>query len=229
MKRKLAGVVFLGLCAAQTALADLTLRYTFTFKFGSFLPAQAVDAIKQQVGSRMGDGTTLLIKGDRAYTSMGQMFSVADYVKGTITLVDPKTKRFASSPLAEYPAKVLAAQKLPTLPPDAQRVFDNMKFDVNNSKTGQTAAIRDMRAEENLLVISMEMTPGMAIRTARRAPRGGRETACADAGNDEIRRRRRDRHAYRHLHARDAGRAGHGRACGRDCHGVGGAFRRAAR
>lgn len=165
VKLRLADVVFLGLCAVQAGRADLTMRHTFTFKFGRFLPPQAVDAMKQQLGNRMGDGTTMQIKGDRVYTSMGQMFRVADYAKGEITLVDPKTRRFATVPLAEYPAQMLAAQKLPPMPPGAQRIFDDMKLEVKNSKTGQTATIQGIRTEENLLVISVEMTAGTQMRT----------------------------------------------------------------
>ena len=165
MKCRVAVVVFLGLCAVQEGRADLTMRHTFTFEFGSLLPPQAVDAIKQQLGNRMAEGTTVQIKGDRVYTSMGQMFSVTDYAKGEITLVDPKTKHFATVPLAEFPAKILAAQKLPAMPPDAQRIFDNMRLEVKNSKTGQTATIHGIGTEENLLVISMEVTAGMQMRT----------------------------------------------------------------
>jgi TonB family protein len=165
MKYKIAGVVLVGLCAAQAGRADLTMRHTLTFKFGSFLPQQATDAIKQQLGNRMAEGTTTQIKGDRVYTSMGQMFSVTDYAKGEITLVEPKTRRFATLPLAEYPGKVLAAQQLPPMPPDAQRIFDSMKLEVKTSKTGQTATIHEIRAEENVLVITMEVTAGMQMRS----------------------------------------------------------------
>ena len=116
MKSRFAGVVFLGLCAVQAARADLTLRYTFTFHFGSFLPPQTVDSLKRQMANRMAEGTTLQIKGDRVYTSLGQMFTVADYAKGEITVVDPKTRRFASVPLADFPAKIVAVQKIPSMP-----------------------------------------------------------------------------------------------------------------
>jgi hypothetical protein len=165
MKCRIAGVVFLGLCAVQAGRADLTMRHTFTFKFGSFLPAQATDAIKQQMGDRMAEGTTTQIKGDRVRTSMGQMFSVVDYSKGEVTVVDQKTRRCATVPLAEYPAKLLAVQKMPAMPPDAQRIFDNMKLDVKTSKTGQTATIHEIRTEEHLLVITMEVTAGMQVRS----------------------------------------------------------------
>src|SRR5215831_10193066 len=119
MKCGFAGAVFLGLCAAQAGRADLTLRYTYTYKMGSFLPPQALDAMKQQLGNRIGDGITLQIKGDRVYTSMGHMFAVTDYAKGEIAVVDPETKRFAIVPIDDYMAKMLAAQKLQAMPPDA--------------------------------------------------------------------------------------------------------------
>ena len=179
MKYRFAGVLFLGFCAVRAGRADLTLRYTYTHKMGSFLPPQALDAMKQQLGSRMGDGTTLQIKGERAYSTMGRMFAVTDYAKGEITVMDPETKRFATVPLDAYMAKMLAAQKLPAMPPDAQRIFDNLKLDVKTSKTGQTESIQGIRAEESLLTISMEVMAGMQIRT---------EIHLWTAGVDELKR-----------------------------------------
>ena len=179
MKYRVAGILLLGFSAVQAGRADLTLRYTYTYKLGSFLPPQALDSMKQQLGSRMGDGTSLQIKGDRAYTTMGRMFAVTDYAKGEITVVDPETKRFATVPLDAYMAKMLAAQKLPAMPPDAQRIFDNMKLDVKTSKTGQAETIQGIRAEESLLTISMEVMAGMQIRT---------EIHLWSAGIDELNR-----------------------------------------
>lgn len=145
----------------------LRYRYgtTFAFRAASFLPASALDAAKQQTGSQLADGSTVLIKGDRVYSSLGQLVSITDYAKGVITVLDSKTRRFATLPLAEYPAKILAAQKRPPMSPDAQRIFDNMKLDVKSSKTGQTATIHEIRTEENLLVVSMELSAGTLMRT----------------------------------------------------------------
>jgi TonB family protein len=64
-----------------------------------------------------------------------------------------------------YTTKMLAAQKLPVMPPDAQRIFDNMKLDVKTSKTGQMETIHGIRTEENVLAILMEVTAGMQMRT----------------------------------------------------------------
>jgi hypothetical protein len=165
MMRKIAGVVFMVLCAAQAGWADLTMRYTLTYELGTFLPPQALDAMKQQMGNRMPEGTTVQVKGDRVYTSMGRMVSIADYATGQITVVDSETKRFATAPLADFPAKAVAAQKLPSMAPDAQRIFDNMKLDVKTSKTGRTEIIQGIHTEETLLVLTMELTAGMQMRT----------------------------------------------------------------
>ena len=164
MRHRLAGLVFLGLCAVQAGRADLTMRHTFTLKFASFLPPQALDAIRQQLGDRLSQGSTLELKGDRVRTAMGEMYSVADYAKGEILLVDPKTKRFATVPLAEYASKILGSQAMPTMPPDAQRIFDNMKLDVKSSKTGKTETTQGIRTEESVLAITMEMAAGMQMR-----------------------------------------------------------------
>ncbi len=165
MVRKIAGVVFILLCAAQAGRADLTMRYTLTYKLGTFLPPQMLDAMKQQMGNRIPEGTKVQIKGDRVYTSMGRMVSIADYSTGQITVVDSETKRFATAPLADFPAKAVAAQKLPPMSPDAQRILDNMKLDVKISKTGRKEIIQGIHTEETLLVLTMELTAGMQMRT----------------------------------------------------------------
>ena len=165
MGRNIAGAVFMVFCAARAGWADLTMRYTITFKLGSFLPPQALDAMKQEMGNRIPEGTTVQIKGDRVYTSMGRMISIVDYASGQITVIDPETKRYATVPLADFPAKAVSAQKLPPMSPDAQRIFDNMKLDVKSSKTGRTETIQGMRTEETLMVLTMEVTTGMQMRT----------------------------------------------------------------
>ena len=101
MKYRIGGLVFVGLCAVQAGWADLTMRHTFTIKFGSFLPAQAVDTMKQQLANRMPEGTTVEIKGDRVRTSMGRLFSIVDYARGEITVVDPEGRRYATVPLGD--------------------------------------------------------------------------------------------------------------------------------
>ena len=124
MMRKIAGAVFIVLCAAQAGRADLTMRYTLTFKLGTFLPPQALDAMKQQMGNRIPEGTTVQMKGDRVYTSMGRMISIADYATGNEPVIDPDTKRFATAPLADFPAKARGrARNCRLMSPAAQRIF----------------------------------------------------------------------------------------------------------
>src|SRR6266700_8342292 len=103
-------LLILGLCAGQAAWADLTMRHSIEFKFGSFLPASAVEAMKVQLGDQLPKETTVQIKGKKVYTSMGRMVMIADYEKATITLLDTKSQRFATSPMAAYADKMAEVQ-----------------------------------------------------------------------------------------------------------------------
>jgi len=73
--------------------------------------------------------------------------------KGEITLLNPATKQFATVPAAGYMEKVLALE-----PPQlAQAVLQNLKFDVQTKKTGETAVIQGVQTEDNLVIVTMEM------------------------------------------------------------------------
>ena len=152
-------LAILALCGGQSAWADLTMRHTMEFKFGSFLPPAAVDAMKVQLGDQLPKETVVQIKGRKVYTSMGRMVMVADYASGTITLIDSKARRFATSPMATYIDKIAAVQKqkMLVMPPEAQQIFDKIQFDVKTDRTGKTATIHGIGAEENVLTVAMEM------------------------------------------------------------------------
>ena len=156
MKYRILCAATLGLWAGQAAWSDLTMRHSLDLKFGSFLPPAAMEAMKGQFGE-LPKETIVQIKGQKAYTSMGRMVMVADYAKGVITLMDPKTQRFAVSPMSTYGEKIAAAQKLPSIPPQVRQMFENMKFDVKTERTGQTATIQGIRGEENLVTASVEI------------------------------------------------------------------------
>ena len=159
MKYRKLGVLVFVLCAGRAARADLTMRHTIDFKFGSFLPPSAVEAMKAQLGDQMPKEIVVLIKGKKNYTSMGAIVMIGDYDKGVITLLDQKGHRFATAPISEYGDKIAAAQKqkMPVLPPQAQQMFDNMKFDVKTERTGKTAKIQGMNGEETLLTVAIEI------------------------------------------------------------------------
>jgi hypothetical protein len=140
--------------------ADLTMQHTMTFKFGAGMPAGAAEAMKKQMAAAMPDGITVEMKGDMVHTSMGALSAIIDYGKGTITLLNPKTKQVATIPLAEYGDKLAAAQKIPEMPAEAQKIFDAMKIDVKTEKTGQRATLHGIATEERVVTLTMEM-PGM--------------------------------------------------------------------
>lgn len=159
MKDRSLCAIVIGLCAGQAAFADLTMRHTIDFKFGSFLPPAAVEAMKTQLADQLPKESLVLIKDKKVLTSLGRMVMLADYSKGVITLMDTKTKQFASSPLASYADQVAAIQKqrMPILPQQAQQLFSSMKFDVKTEQTGKKAVIQEIGTEENLLVILVEI------------------------------------------------------------------------
>jgi hypothetical protein len=140
--------------------ADLTMRHTMTFHFGEGMPPVAAEAMKGSVGAAMPASTTVQMKGDLAYTSTGALGVLFDYGKGTITLLNPKTKQFATMPIAEYGDAIAAAQKTNSLPADAKKLFEGMKLDVKTEKTAERATIHGIGTEERVVTITMEM-PGM--------------------------------------------------------------------
>ncbi|HEY1496271.1 MAG TPA: energy transducer TonB [Candidatus Solibacter sp.] len=165
MKYRKLGVLVFVLCAGRAARADLTMRHTIDFKFGSFLPPSAVEAMKAQLGDQLPKEIVVLIKGKKNYTSMGAMVMIGDYDKGVITLLDQKGHRFATAPVAAFWEQIAAAQKLKmaVLPPQAQQMFDNMKFDVKTERTGKTAKIQGMNGEETLLTVAVEIPNPMGV------------------------------------------------------------------
>jgi TonB family protein len=159
MKYRKLGVLVVVMCAGRAARADLTMRHTIDFKFGSFLAPSAVEAMKAQLGDQMPKETLVLIKGKKTYTALGRMVLIVDHDRGVITLMDQKERRFGTAPIAAYGDKIAEAQKqrMPVLPAQAQQMFDNMKFDAKTERTGQTAKIQGINAEETLLTVTMEI------------------------------------------------------------------------
>src|SRR6266540_1779904 len=170
MKYRILCTAILGYCAGRAAWADLTMRYTLDFQLGSFLPASATETMKKQL-SETPKESIIQIKGQKVYTSMGRIVMIADYTKGVVILMDPKAKKFASTPMSSYGEKIAAAQHLPPIPPEVSRMFDNVKMDVKTERTGQVATIQGIRGEENLVTFTLEIpspsgppVPGMQMR-----------------------------------------------------------------
>src|SRR5689334_10014594 len=99
--------VSLLLLAAPFVRADVTIRNTIEIKFGPAFPPAVADALKQQVSSIVPSEIFVRVKGDRSVSSFGALMGITDFAKSEITLLDPKSKQFATIPMADYPDKIL--------------------------------------------------------------------------------------------------------------------------
>jgi TonB family protein len=158
MRRSFVLAVFF--LAAPAGWADLTVRQQITVKMGPGLPANMLDMAKQRVGDAVPAETTLRVKRNRCASSGGAVATISDYDKGEVTLLNPKTKEFATVPLASYAARIANAMPQQQMPDGVQQMLQSLKLDVQTKKTGQTGSVGGIRAEEYLLVLSMAM-PGL--------------------------------------------------------------------
>ncbi len=160
-----ASALALALLTSPAVWADLAVRYTLDAKFGAAFPAAAADAAKQQIVGILPTEISTQVKASKCANSFGPIHSILDTSKGEITLFNPATKQFATVAEAAYTERILAQQKIPA---DAQQalanVFQNLKMDVQAKKTGQVMTIQGIQAEDNLMIITMEMaSPGVPI------------------------------------------------------------------
>src|SRR5581483_10431373 len=99
------------------------------------------------------------IKGDRAFTSQGNLASIMDLMTQELTLVDAPHKRFASAPASKYTEQMKAA--VPAVPPQAREIFASMKSNLVSRSTGRTEVIQGIPAEEREFVMTLDMAaPG---------------------------------------------------------------------
>ena len=114
--------------------------------------------------SSLANGVVLRIKGKRSVSSSGALLVVTDQEKGTITLLDPKGKRYATCSIDEYGDKLKAA--MPEIPPQAKQMLESLKVDVKTDKTGKTDTIKGIKAEEMLVTVNIGMEGPMAAAMA---------------------------------------------------------------
>jgi hypothetical protein len=157
MMRRTSLAVMAALSLAQLGRADLTLRHSFEVKVASFVPAEIAAQVKQQFGSDVPSEALVRIKGNRVMSSFGPLAGITDYGRNQITLLNPKKKEYATLPLADYPDKLAAAiPKARKLTPENEEALAGLNFDVQSSRTGEAEVIQRMRAEESLMVISIQ-------------------------------------------------------------------------
>jgi hypothetical protein len=181
MKRT-AALAALAVVAAMGARADLTLRHTFSFQLPSYLPPDVKAQVQKQIDAAVTKEMVVHVKGEKAYASYGPMLGITDFSKNELTLLNPKTKQYATIPLDQYADRFGKAMAPPALPPAAQQLLESLKVDVQNKKTGKVAMIEGIRAEESLITISMELPSSGAAGAMRM------EMRVWSATPDEIRR-----------------------------------------
>jgi hypothetical protein len=147
------------LLLSSIAPADVTLRQTSTVKLPPFIPPEFQAQMREQLQRGMPAETLLRIRGDKTYASYGPLAAIADYGRNEVTLLDPKGKRYASVPLAEFGDRLAAALKASVSRGAGQPLAQTPRFDVAAKKTGQVAPIQGIQAEESLTEITMQMPP----------------------------------------------------------------------
>src|SRR6516225_503782 len=90
------------LLIASAAHADVTMRSKMDYRLGSFVPPAAAEAMKKQMADAINSGIVLRVKGMRSMTSSGPFLLIVDQEKDTVTMLDPKGKRFATVTTADY-------------------------------------------------------------------------------------------------------------------------------
>ena len=150
---------------ALAARADVTIRRSMTVTLGPAFPAQMQEMMKQQMASIIPFETVIRIKGSKAYSSAGQLVSITDYGTNQVILLNPKTKQYAIGTLTDYMDKMAAITQTLTqgMPAQATQMLQNMKFDVQTKKTGQTSTIQGILAEESVITMSMGMPMGQTV------------------------------------------------------------------
>lgn len=150
------------------------MRHTITYTFGSYLPPTVLSAIQTQLDGQVAKETIVQVKGRKIYTSFGRLGMIADYDKGVITMIDPKSQQFAVTAMATYSDKLAAAQKqmMPVMTAamqqQVQQMLDNVRVNVKSDRTGRTATIQGIATGEHVTTIAIEMPvpagPGLQMR-----------------------------------------------------------------
>ena len=149
-----------GFAAALAALlsplwADATVRYHTDVQMA---PGTGISAPLNQALGGMRD-MVIRIKGNKAYSSQGNLVTIMDLATQELTLVDAPHKRFASAPSSKYTEQMKAAAS--AIPPQARELFASMKSNLESHSTGRTEVIQGIPAEEREFVMTLDMAaPG---------------------------------------------------------------------
>ncbi len=142
------------LLPASWLRADVTLRYSSTNQFNSFLPAGIMDQAMTQRGVQLPTSVTIRLKGTKSYSKLGNFEFVTDLATREGTLLDREGKHYATAPMNKIVDKFAAA--VPQMPSDAQKMLGAMKGSFQSKKTGRTDVILGIEAEETEGVFTVD-------------------------------------------------------------------------
>jgi hypothetical protein len=145
---KCCSIVTLLLSASVLLDADVTVRQSFDYKMNLPIPGAQVPQLPFRE-------ILMRIKGDRAYSETGTMNSITDAATGQVTMLDPKTSRYATATLAEYVAALEQAVSANAMPEQAKAMLSQIKVDVDSHDTGRTERIQGVDAAEREIVTTL--------------------------------------------------------------------------
>lgn len=155
-------VLALAFWASPGLRADVTIRYQSEFKPSAAL-GPAMEPLMKAI--QAGSATTVLMRGNQAYTKSGNRIQIFDLVKREMTLIDPAHKIFATFPVSQFADKVAGAvpQAKPEQVEAARQALASIKTNLDSKLTGNSAEIQGVQAEEREVTLTMDIPtpPGM--------------------------------------------------------------------
>lgn len=137
---------------APSMWGDAALRYHTDVQASAVIPAAALD---QALGG-MRD-MEIRIKGNKAYSTVGNLISIADLTSQGSILMDPAHRRFAEISSAQYGDQIQAA--LSTMPEQARAMLASLKMNLESRTTDRSATIQGIQTEEREFVLAARPLP----------------------------------------------------------------------
>src|SRR5690349_11805004 len=156
MKRLSALFLLAGVYSAGTAFGDASFRQVMEIKFNVPMPAGAAPS-----GFPFNGPMEIVcqVKGQRAYSSFGQMASIMDSGKNELILLDTAGKRYATTTLSDYMSKIAQTSGAAgaEMPEAARQILQNMQFKVESRDTGHTETISGINTTESEILLSISI------------------------------------------------------------------------
>jgi len=146
------------LVACTSLYADVTMRMSWDLKINLAIPGAVPQLPFKEYVTH--------IKGDRSYAAIGPIIALTDLSTGKITLMDPKTQRYATIAMADYISKLsgtisnpsgTSGQNMQNMPEEAKQMLAKMKFDIQSRDTGRTDRILGIDAFEREVLVNVSI------------------------------------------------------------------------